>query len=369
MRIGIDARVLYAPQIKGVGRYLQYLLNHLSEMNGGHEYVLFYDPRIASADRTPRSHRVKAIPITARAEEIWEQWALPNAVRRAGLDLFHSPANTTMLWPPCPTVITLHDTMSHQAARGWGRWENFYWNSVQRWAYRSVRCHVTPTQFSRQQIIDELRLPQERIVVVYHGIGQTYHPVSQSEILRWKESYNVQSPYVFVAGARLARKNIPTALRAFDLIAKQMGQIQLVVSGVSGVPEIETLVAQLSSRARIRLLPHLDEPDLVVAYSGAELFVFPSLRETFGFPPLEAMACGVPVIASNATCIPEVVGDGAYLVDCAQSQPLAQAMIKVLEDSTLRAALINRGLARAKQFRWERAAEQTLGVYKKAVQS
>ena len=182
-------------------------------------------------------------------------------------------------------------------------------------------------------------------------------------------THNVRKPFVFVAGGRLALKNIPTALRAFDLLAKKKDQIQLVVSGASGVPEIETLAAQLPSRARTRLVPHLEESDLVAAYSGAEIFVFPSLQASFGFPPLEAMACGTPVIASGVDAIPEVVKDAAYLVDCKQPEPLAQAMIEVLEDPTLRANLIKRGSERVKQFRWERAAEQTLGVYEEAMRS
>lgn len=367
MRIGIDARILCAGQLKGIGRYLQYLLDHLGGADGDYQYVVFYDPKHAVIDRLPQRENITSVPVAARTDELWEQWVLPRAAKKAKLDLFHSPANTTMLWPPCPTVVTLHDAMSHQAARGWGRLENFYWNGVQRWAYRGARRFITPTRFAKQQLLEELGLPDRSIAVIYHGVGETYRPASSVEIERWMERYRVARPYVFIAGGRLSRKNIPTALRAFELVAQRTGRIQLVVSGVQGVPLIEQIVAQLRCRDRIRLLPHLDEPDLIPAYSGAELFVFPSLRETFGFPPLEAMACGTPVVASNATCIPEVVGDAAYLVDCRDPKLLADAIVRVLGDEDTRMEFVQRGLAHVKRFRWERAAQETLRVYQEAL--
>ena len=369
MRIGMDARLLYAEQLKGVGRYLQHLLNHLVSSNGGHEYVLFYDPAHVALDRAPRHARLTAVAVTARNDELWEQWALPRAIRAASVDLFHSPANTTMLRSPCPVVVTLHDAMSHQAAPGWGRRENFYWNGIQRWAYRRVPRFVTPTVFAKQQLVDVLGLPARKISVVYHGISDVYQPAAPEAVRAWRRRYGIEAPYLFTAGGRLPRKNVPTLLRAFDAAARQMPEVLLAVSSVKGVPEIEGLRGRLDARSRIHLLPHLDETDLVPAYSGAELFVFPSLRETFGFPPLEAMACGAPVVASNATCIPEVVGDGAYLVDCARPEPLAQAMLEVLGDAKLRAQLKGRGQARVKQFQWERAAQQTLAVYGEAMSS
>ena len=367
MRIGIDARVLYAPQLKGIGRYLQHLLDHLVLADGGHEYLLFYDEGSAVVDRTPRHPGVKAVPVEARSEELWEQWALPRMARRLDVDLFHSPANTTMCWAPCPVVVTLHDADSHRMAAQWGRRAQWYWNGLQRWAYRRTRRFIAPSAFGKQQLMQCLQIPGQRIRVVPHGIAARYHRTDPATVSAWMARYDLHQPYLFTAGARSARKNIPSLLRAFDQVARQRPGVTLVVSGVAGVRDVEAVRSQLANRQRIRCVPHLEEPELIAAYSGAEVFVFPSLNETFGFPPLEAMACGAPVVASNATCMPEVLGDAAFLVDCTRPEPLAEAILKVLGDPALQAQLVERGLARARQFRWEQAARETLAVYEEAV--
>ncbi|MBI4387595.1 MAG: glycosyltransferase, partial [Candidatus Omnitrophica bacterium] len=143
--------------------------------------------------------------------------------------------------------------------------------------------------------------------------------------------------------------------------------MDLVVSGVQGVQEVEEAVRQSQNQGRVYLIPHLGQDDLIAAYSGAELFIFPSLEETFGFPPVEAMACGAPVVASNASCIPEVLGDAAYFVDTKEPKPLAEAIAKVLQDKNLRENLIQKGKERAAQFKWEKAARETLAVYEEAI--
>lgn len=367
MRIGLDARLLYASELKGIGRYLQYLVQHLVAADAQHDYVMFYDPAMAMTDRLPATGRAAAVPVRAGSVEAWEQWALPQAVRAHRIELFHSPANTTMVWGSCPIVVTLHDVVSHQLARQWGWREYLYWNVVQRCAYRRAARFITPSAYAKQQLEQVLALPARSIRVVHHGIGSAYRPADPDTVARWTERVGIRRPYLFVAGAKLPYKNIPTALHAFDLLAGRFPQLSLVISSVAGNPAIEQVVAQLRHGARVVRLPHLDEPAMVAAYSGAEAFVFPSLNESFGFPQVEAMACGAPVIASDAACIPEVVGDGALLVDCRRPEPLAEAIVKTLNDPALRAQLIARGLKRAEQFTWERAARATLAVYNEAL--
>ena len=363
MRIGIDGRVLYRSEIKGVGRYLQHLLNHLISANGGHEYFLFYNPQDLAQNGLELPRSIVKIPISANSDELWEQWELPKAVRKNQLDIFHSPANTTSVLLGCKTIVTLHDAMSHRFAIRWGRRENFYWNYVQKWAYRKVSKFITPSFFAKCQIVDELSISEQKIKVIYHGISETYQKADLAAVNAWREKYGVKGPYIFIAGGRLERKNIPMAIQAFDIALEKIKPINLVISGVKGVKAVETIVEKIKNHHHICLLPHLHETDLISAYSGAEVFIFPSLEETFGFPPVEAMACGVPVIASNASCIPEVLGDGAYLVDCHQRGLLAEAITTVVNSPDLQRDLIRRGTERVTKYKWEFAAKKTLAVY------
>ena len=368
MRIGIDARVL-SGEIKGIGRYLEHLLSTLVSVNGKHEYILFYDAKQPRKIPLLLNGSVTEEELSAPNDELWEQWSVRRAIRKHRLDVFHSPANTTLLWPVCPTVVTLHDAMSHRYATNWGRRENFYWNYIQRNAYRKSSCFIAPSEFAKNQLVNELSIAPEQIRVIHHGISHHYQKASSEVVKTWRQKFGIERPYIFVAGGRLKRKNIPTAIQAFNIVARQLENIDLVVSGVEGVPAVQEAVEQSQNSGRIYLIPHLGQDDLIAAYSGAELFVFPSLEETFGFPPVEAMACGAPVVASNATCIPEVLGEAAYFVDTKESEPFAQAIVKVLKNNSLRAGLVKKGIERARQFRWEKTARETLAVYEEATRS
>jgi glycosyltransferase involved in cell wall biosynthesis len=373
MRIGIDARVLFLVKIKGVGRYVQYLLASMVENYPENEYILFYDKNrvevteIPESPRIPKAPNVSLVELSAPSEELWEQWALPRAVKAAEIELFHSPANTTMIFSPCPVVVTLHDAMSHRFAKNWGRRENFYWNQIQRWAYKRTNRFITPSAFAKKQLVDELHLPGENIDVVYHGIAGRYQPASYQGIQKWRERHGIERPYLFIAGARLARKNIPTAIQAFEMIGDRIPDLELVITGVRDVPAVLDLLKTMKHSHRVKLLPHLDEVELIPAYSGAEIFLFPSLEETFGFPPIEAMACGAPVIASNASCIPEVVSEGGLLVDCKTPHQLAEAILQVIQDEKIKADWSARGKLNANRFKWEHAASETLNIFEHVI--
>ncbi len=366
MRIGIDARVL-GGEIKGIGRYLEHLLSALASVNGKHEYVLFYDAKKPRKISLSLDSGMTEENLSAPNDELWEQWVLRQAIRKYRINIFHSPANTTMLWPICPTVVTLHDAMSHRYAKNWGCRENFYWNYVQKKAYRKSFRLITPSKFAKDQLVDELSITPEQIRVIYHGISERYQKATPAVIEAWREKYGIKSSYIFIAGGKLKRKNIPTAIQAFHMIAPQFQDKDLVVSGVESVSAVREVVQKSQNRDRIHLIPHLGQEDLIAAYSGTELFIFPSLEETFGFPPVEAMACGAPVVASNASCIPEVLGSAAYFVDTKEPEPLAQAIVTVLKDDNLRADLTRKGLERARQFKWENTARETLAVYEEAI--
>lgn len=367
MRIGFDARVICQKQVKGIGRYLTNLLQALVDHAGRNEIFLFVDQHSEFDSEESGMKRIHLVKVaSSRNGGYWEQFALPKAVRDLRIDVFHSPSNTMMGFPPCPVVLTLHDAMSHRLAKQWGMKENFYWNILQRFAYSRALKIITPSEFARKQLIDELRLPHEKITVVHQGISPVFNILAADETNKRILQNQLPAKYILALGSNLERKNIGTLLQAFDLIADRT-PVELVVTGAMGCERIQHQYQSLKNKHRVKLLDYVSENELVAFYNKSDLFVFPSLEEGFGFPPLEAMACGAPVVASNASCIPEVVGDAAYLVDCRRPEPLAEAILKMLTDITLRTSFKTKGIEHAKKYRWETAAKKTLEVYEEAV--
>jgi len=369
MRIGIDARALTATHLKGIGRYCENLICSLSRIYAKHDYVLFCSGSSSLPDRIIGNDHITEVRVQAANGFLWEQWALPLAIRKNQIDVFHSPANSTMLWTPCPTILTLHDTMTHQYARSWGGKENIYWNTLQTIAYRRLNKIIAPSQFSKSQICAEFKINPDRVEVIYQGVSSRFRVMDREAVEMQLKSFKLPNPFIFAVGSKLERKNIRTLIEAFDGISQKVGRLELVIAGLQGYQPIEQAVNALRDPSRVRLLGYINEEELIAFYNRAALFIFPSLNEGFGIPPVEAMACGAPVIASNASCIPEVVGDGGLLVDCKTPEPLAVAMAQVLANTTVRDSLRSNGIARAKHFTWEETARKTLKVYEQAAQS
>jgi glycosyltransferase involved in cell wall biosynthesis len=363
MRIGIDARTLDAAQLKGLGQYLQALLDGMLAADGGHEYLLFVDPRRAAVPRAPEHPQVRRVPVAAAGDEVWEQWAAPRAARRLGVEVFHSPANSMALRPSRPTVLTLHDLTVYELSKAWGRREHWYWTWIQRAACRRAGRIIAPSEFTKAQIVERLGISGDRIAVILNGISAAFGPREAQPVRGRLEALGVRRPFLFAAGARVRHKNLPALLEAFDRIAEAAPELELVLSSARGVAHLEEARARSRAAGRVRFLDYLPQEDLIALYNAAEAVVYPSLAEGFGFPPLEAMACGAPVVASRATSIPEVVGDAAILVDCTRPALIAEAVLALLRDPAQAEALRRRGRARAQQFRWDRAVAATLAVY------
>lgn len=366
VRIGIDARNLYLSRPKGLGRYLKGLLTALLGIAPEHSYVLFYDAD--QAINIPLWHHDSIInaPLRAKSEELWEQWHLPCAALKFDIDVFHSPANTTMAWSSCPVIMTLHDTLSHDAARNWGMRLNLYWNYLQPQAYNRVFGFITATEYSKNKLSDRFRLEKDKIQVIAHGIEDDFRVPVPNAVEAQRARFDLNKPYFFMLGGTTARKNIKTLLQAFERFCLSESQTSLVISGVKNQKGLQDQIRALSCAGRVRLLDYVTEEELIALYNGAQAFVFPSLDEGFGLPPLEAMACGAPVVASDASCIPEVVGDAAFLADCRTPDSLADALLYLYHNETLRRELREKGLQHVKKFRWEDAARKTLEVYERA---
>jgi glycosyltransferase involved in cell wall biosynthesis len=378
MKIGLNALPLKFP-VTGSGQYLLHLLHALAAVDSQNEYVLL-GPQPVSFIGAPFPYQVKSVPgLAARRENIekvvWEQITAPAAAQKASVDIFHVPYFAPPLLPRTPTVVTIHDAIPLRLPlyRAGARVET-YMRLVARAAHHATLI-ITVSNHAKQDIVDALKIPAERIRVIYEAAGEEYQPVTDPETLaKVRAHYGLGERYILYLGGLDARKNVPQLVRAFAHLYSQFGDasLQLLIAGNPDkqkgplFPDPRPVAADLGMTDQI-LYPFIEEMDKPAIYSGASVFVFPSLYEGFGLTPLEAMSCGTPVICSNRTSLPEVVGNAAITLDPENTGAIVEAMRRVLTDSELRAGLRARSLQRAGQFSWRKAATETIAAYEETL--
>ncbi len=379
MKIGINALFFQYPAT-GSGQYMLHLLQALSEIDKNNEYVLLGPQPIGENKETAFPYQVRPVPGLAASNDnieklVWEQITGPAAARKAGVDLFHVPYFAPPLLPRTPTVVTIHDVipMRLPAYQPDAR-VKAYMSLISRASHRATMI-ITVSQHAKRDIVEVLQLPEERIRVIYEAAGDEYKPVTDPQVLaRARQRYGLNESYVFYLGGLDQRKNVSQLVRAFAEVYRQMGdpRLQLLIAGNPDkqkgplFPDPRPVAADLGMTGQI-IYRFIEEEDKPAIYSGASLFVFPSLYEGFGLDPLEAMSCGTAVVCSNRSSLPEVVGDAAITLDPEDLRALIDAMRRVLSDSELRADLQARSLQRAAQFSWHKTATQTLAVYEETL--
>ncbi|HZS75816.1 MAG TPA: glycosyltransferase family 1 protein [Ktedonobacteraceae bacterium] len=377
MKIGINA-LFFRFLATGSGQYLTHLLEGLGEIDSQNKYYLFGPDAIKQEGgifaRFP--YIQAAMPgfatRNARIEKlVWEQWSAPKEARKAGVDILHVPYFAPPYFSRVPCVVTIHDVIPLRLpAYRASPFMRAYLQLVSRAAHRAAMV-ITISQHAKQDIMDALKIPAERIRVIYEAAGDEYRPISDPETLaRVRAKYGVGERFIFYLGGLDQRKNVPQLVRAFAHLYSQMKEpgLQLLIAGNPDkqrsplFPDPRPVAADLGMRGQI-IYRFIDEEDKPAVYSAASLFVFPSLYEGFGLDPLEAMKCGTPVVCSNRTSLPEVVGDAALTFDPDNIGQMVAAMRELLTDADLAAKLRERSLERAKQFSWRKTAAETLAVY------
>ncbi len=380
MKIGINTLFFRFPA-SGSGQYLLHLLQALAEVDQENQYVLLGPDRIerSSAMLAKFPYQVAAIPGFATRNAsieklVWEQFTAPAAAHKAGVDLFHVPYFAPPLFPRTPSVVTIHDVIplrlpAYQASMK----TKAYTRLIARAAHKATLI-ITISQHAKQDMIDALKLPAECIRVIYEAAGDEYRPVTDPAILaEVRARYGLNERYIFYLGGLDQRKNVPQLVRAFAHLYQQMHDpsLQLLIAGnpdkQSGplFPDPRPVAADLGMTGQV-IYRFIEEEDKPAIYSGASVFVFPSLYEGFGLTPLEAMSCGAAVICSNRTSLPEVVGDAAISLDPDNIHAMVEAMRGVLTNSELQSDLRARSLQRAAQFNWRKTATETVAAYEEA---
>jgi glycosyltransferase involved in cell wall biosynthesis len=380
MKIGFNG-LFYQFPATGSGQYLIHLLNALGTIDKNNEYLVF-GPQPVEIPSLVRQFPYQVHPVAAPARNraniekvLWEQVTGPAAAAKAGVDLYHVPYFAPPYLTRTPTIVTIHDVIPLRlpAYHPDGKVKT-YMNLVARAAHHANMI-ITISQHAKQDIIESLNLPEERIRVIYQAASEEYQPVTDPEKLaQARKRYGLNQRYIFYLGGLDQRKNVPQLVKAFSHVYKQIGDpdLQLLIAGNPDkqkgtlFPDPRPVAADLGMTGQITYR-FIEEEDKAALYSGASLFVFPSLYEGFGLDPLEAMSCSAPVVCSNRTSLPEVVDDAALSIDPENLSDLIEAMCRVLTDQELEKDLRARSLKQAAKFSWKKTASETLKVYEETL--
>lgn len=368
MRIAIEAQRIFRSNKHGMDFVALETIRCLQRMDTENEYFIFVgDGPDRCLQQSPNMH---ILTLRCPSYPLWEQWALPRAVARVKPDLLHCTSNTAPVWGRTPLVVTLHDIifLEKQTARN----KSFY-QSLGRLYRRLVvprilpRCRkiITVSEFECDRIRQALGIDPARITAIHNGYNPRFRPTEDfGEVTR---RYLPEARYLFFLGNTDPKKNTPGTLRAYaEYVRRSNDPLPLLIADLTEQAAQAVLqeIGMPSLRERIRLAGYIPHDDLPALYNGAAAFLYTSLRESFGIPQLEAMACGTPVVTSNTSAIPEIAGPGAILVDPASPTAIADALLRLETDEDFRREQIAYGLERVKRFSWDQTARRTLALYR-----
>jgi len=368
MRIAIDLSPAIH-QKAGLGRYARSLAEHLDRVNA---YIAFAYGKF-SADALPAS--LAALPraniaLDARPWRmgVWAAHALNVGMDRAfpQMDLFHATEHLLPRFKKTKTVFTLHDLIFQffpEYHLPLNRW--FLVNAMPQFL-RNADAIIAVSECSKRDAIATYQLPPEKITVIYEGVNPSLKPERDAEkIAAAREHYARGQPFLFFVSTIEPRKNIIALVDALKILRARGYPHRLLIAGRKGWLYQATFehVKKTGMEDAVSFLDYVPDDDLPALFAACDAFVFPSLYEGFGLPPLEAMACGAPVIASNTSSLPEILGDAALLVDPRDVGAIADATERVIANAALRDELRAKGIAQAAKYSWERAAQETLRVY------
>lgn len=368
-RIGIDARMFGTAQAAGIGQYTEELIRYLIKHDTKNRYHLFLSPAASSGFPIYAPNLAKTI-VSFRHYTYGEQLFYPQALRKADLDLIHyTNFNSPIFFRDVPSVVTIHDLtlwfFAGRQHRGWIK-QAMYRQIIQRTCRNASRI-IAITQKTKADIVRLLGIKPEKITVIYEAVPRRHKPINdQSQIDSLRHKFNIAKPYIMYVGQWRDHKNLVRLIRAFGLFRRRYNlDYQLVLIGKldQRYPQVPLTIKELGLEDEVILTGYVPDADLPFFYNGAEFFVFPSLYEGFGLPPLEAMACGTPVVSSNTTCMPEVLGDAAHYFNPLSVESMARAMSEVAKSFALKRELRLKGLNQVKRYSFDRMAEQTLKVY------
>ena len=360
MKIGIEAQRIFRKNKHGMDYVILEEIKELQRMETGDEYFVFVKP---GEDRClEQSDNVHIVEVECPSYPLWEQWALPRAARKCGVELLHCTSNTAPIWCTIPLVLTLHDIIFLEPRDKKNK--SFYQNMG--WLYRRLvvprilphcRRIITVSNYELENIIGKLNIPRERMAMIYNGYNSWFRPCAMP--------HSADSPFFFL-GNTDPKKNTERTLVAYSTYLKHSEVKRPLLMADLNRGYLDSIIErnQIENiRTHITMPGYIPNSELPHIYNEAFAFLYTSLRESFGIPLLEAMACGTPVITSNTSSMPEIGGPQAILVNPESSDEIAQMMLRLETDETFYQKQKEIGIERAKLFSWRKTAGQLHALY------
>lgn len=382
MRVGINAHLLSfsgSYRQAGLSRYIDELLFELPRVANDLDVIGYTGNEPLPPETEARKPANLALSRSrfptqrAPVRIAWEQAALPFAALRHRLDLVHCPVNVRPLFSPYPTIVTIHDLIFLRSPQSFHPAKRAYLTAMTGWSARNAAQVIAVSEATRRDVIELLRVPANRVTTVHNGVGEQFRPIGEAERGKFRQEHDVGGRAILYVGTLEPRKNLPMLLKAFGRLAEdeEFADVRLYIGGSKGwyYEEIFATAERLglTGGGKVLFLGRVPDEELPLWYNVATLVTYPSLYEGFGLPALEAMSCGTPVLASNTSALPEVVGDGGMLLDPQNEGAWLDAMRRMLKDEELLGGLAERALRQAGRFSWTRSAEETVAVYRKVL--
>lgn len=371
MKIGIEVQRLFRKKKYGIETSSLALLKKLQSLQHDTEFVVFVKDDV-DRDCFSESANFKIKKVAGKFFVDFEQFFLPLAARREKVDLLHCTGNTTPYFSPVPVVQTLHDIIFMDPIPNkdslYQRLGNHYRRKVVPLVSPHSRAIITVSHYEKQRIVSRLGIDEKKIEVVYNGINEDhFYPSNDVKIrAQVRHRYGLPENFILFLGNPSRRKNPMGVIEAYVMYASKVANpLPLVTPGLTQkfiTHTLKNLNAEYDAK-RFITPGYIRDEDLPFIYGLSELFLFPSLSEGFGMPVIEAMACGTPVITSKISCMPEIAGDAALLADPLSAPSIADGLLRMLGNPEYRERKIRDGLANAKRFSWDTAAERVLSIY------
>lgn len=374
MRIGIEAQRIFRKNKHGMDYVVLQEIKELQQLDLVNEYYVFVKP---GEDRCVESTKnVHVIELKCPSYPLWEQWALPRAAKKYGVEILHCTSNTAPIWCDIPLVLTLHDIIFLEPRDKQNK--SLYQNLG--WFYRRIdvprildksRRIITVSNFEMENIISKLNIPRKRMAMIYNGYNDWFRPINNCELPKAMSTKLTANGYFFFLGNTDPKKNTERTLVAYSKYLKQ-SEVKRKLLMADLDPDYLNGIIEHNHIGNIReniVMPgYIVNSDLPYIYNNAFAFLYTSLRESFGIPLLEAMACGTPVITSNTSSMPEIGGKDAILVNPESSDEITAMMLRLETDQTFYNEQKQIGLERAKLFSWKKTAENLLKLYQDVYQ-
>jgi Glycosyltransferase len=367
MKIGINAQIL-TDQRTGVTRYARNVIRLLPKIGDTHEFFIFGNSQTIKHDE----NNVVVVPpnmwVNSSSKRIiWEQTILPRLAKKYKIDLLFYPDHTASLWSKgVKQLITIHDLAPFAMQHTFSKMRMSYKQYAIKRSVHVVDAIISNSFFTKAEALRYFPDIKNKISVVHWGLENSIERVTNRTLkTEIQKRYSIRTPFLLSVGRLETRKNFVRLIKAFAKGRHKYGwkhTLVLVGEPAYGYYEIESVIKEEGIKDFVNITGYVKEEELTCFYSLADVFVYPSLYEGFGFPPLEAMKCGCPVVVSNVTSLPEVVGDAGILINPYKEDEMVEAIHRLIGDANMRSDLIKRGIERSKMFTWEKTVQEILSV-------